>query len=175
VRLLEAPASPPPARARDLEIRLAEPGEAALVKTFIREHHRILPNPPAGWLVAILALDSSRNVWATATWGRPVARREEQHRTVELTRLTTRDGAPPNTCTRLMAASRRILRVLYPKLERAISYSDDDAHAGTIYRADNWRLVYAGQVSRTPVWTTRAGRIAGTERRSRSKWERSLR
>ncbi len=65
---------------------------------------------------------------------------------------------------------RRWVRENMPEVRRLISYQDA-RHQGTIYKADNWRLVYAARPGRAS-WSNRPGRQR-TERPLKSKWERN--
>lgn len=169
-RLLERMSVDPPAALGDLRVRKAGEGDYHLVRGFIAEFHSILPNPPHGWRLAFLIFDEYANVWGVATWGRPSARAEAQWSTLELTRYTLADGLPRNTATYCLARMREVIRRDLPEVDRLISYQDADAHVGTIYKADNWHLIYADQ-QHSHSWGNREGRLAN-ERRRRSKWER---
>jgi hypothetical protein len=166
--------SPTPFSARDLTVRLAGKGEATLIRRFVTAHHRLPNAPSAAWRAAFYANDPHGNAWAVAIWAKPTARLEDQTTTLELVRLCARDGAPRNTCSRLMAESRRVLRRLYPEVRRLISYQDCDMHVGTIYKADNWHLAYPCGERYTHRWDNRPGRTVGAERSNRAKWERPI-
>lgn len=169
-RLVDAPAAPAPARARDLRVSMAAAADTQLVKAFVRQHHSLLPHAPAGWLVASIARDPAGNVWAVAIWGRPVARHADRPGVVELTRLVVRDGAPRNTATYVLARARRDLLRAYPATRLLMSYCDCDAHTGAMYRADNWHLA-APCAPGSGYWHNRVGR-ADVGRRMRARWER---
>lgn len=141
-----------------------------LVVDLIARWHSTLPNAPAGFRVAFLGLSRLVPI-AAATWGRPVARLEEQETTLELTRLAHSPYVPRNFGSWALARMRRWIRVNMPDVTRLISYQDADAHDGALYRADNWQQVYEQRT--THSWNNRSGRL-GTERKHRIKWEYRL-
>jgi hypothetical protein len=142
------------------------------VKAFIAQHHSLLPRTPAGWLLATIAEDAHGNVWAVAAYGRATARHLDEPHVAELARLCARSGAPRNTCTWLLGASRAHLRALYPRITRLISYQDCTAHTGAVYRADNWTLERPCRDARGRTWANRPGRTTN-ERALRALWSRT--
>ena len=170
IRLIEPPNPPLPTAVDELRVRPAGPGEGALVRAFIREHHSLLPNPPGVWRVAFLVEDLRGNVFGVGVWNHPTARLEDQERTLELVRYALARGLPRNAATWALGQMRRWIREHLPEIHRLIAYHDETAHAGTIYRADNWRPVYRGRVERSP-WRKRPGRVADP-RPQKTKWER---
>lgn len=140
-----------------------------LVQSLIRDWHSILPNPVPGWRVAFIMCAPDGLPLAVATWGRPIARLEDQITTLELTRQANGPYAPRNSSTFMLGRMRRWIRANMPNIKRLISYQDADRHLGTIYKADNWRCV--GETYSDASWTNRAGRL-GTERKHKMKWER---
>lgn len=106
---------------------------------------------------------------AAAMWGRPTARMEDQERCLELTRLAHCPNAPRNLGSWSLGKMRRWIRENKPEIERVISYQDASVHRGTIYKADNWNMVYEKHTEHT--WLNRPGR-KGTERQHKIKWER---
>lgn len=141
-----------------------------LAARLIRLWHSTLPNPPAGFRIAFLVESGDGLPVAVATWGRPVARLEEQETTLELTRLAHGPHAPRNLGSWALARMRREIRLALPEVTRLISYQDADAHDGALYKADNWRRVHERRAGHT--WTNRPGRL-GTERQHKVKWERT--
>lgn len=152
------------------ELRCGVTHDGELVKRLVNEWHSVL-TAPQGWKVAFLLSDGPQII-GVATWGRPVARLEDQETTLELTRMALHD-APHNAATWFLSRMRRWIRVQMPHVNRLISYQDCEKHAGTMYRADNWKQIYTG-AAQLHTWTNRAGRI-GNERTKRAKWEHSLR
>ena len=139
------------------------------IDPFIRQWHSTLPNPPPGFRVAFVVYAPNMATVAVATWGRPVARMEDQDTALELTRLAHGPHAPRNLGSWGLARMREWIRVNLPDVRRLISYQDADVHDGALYKADNWTRVYEHFTTHT--WTNRPGRL-GTERRHRVKWER---
>lgn len=146
--------------------------DAKRVKGLVRRWHRVLPHSPAGFRLAYVAEDLSGKALAVAIWGRPVARREDQATTLELTRLAHGPRVPRNFGSWFLAQQRRLIRETLPQIVRLISYQDADEHDGALYRADNWRQVY-GPTEKGHSWGNRPGRRRA-ERRRKVKWEREV-
>jgi len=86
----------------------------------------------------------------------PIARLEDQERTLELHRMVLLDAAPRNSPSRCLAIARRLIRRLYPDVKRLIAYADPGVgHTGTVYRAAGWQ--YTGK-TRGGSWEYRHGR-----------------
>ena len=143
--------------------------EHRIVDSLIRAWHSTLPNPPPGWRVAFLVYAPNLAPVAVATWGRPVARMEDQQNTLELTRLAHSPDAPYNLGSWALARMRKRIRESMPEIRRIISYQNADVHNGTIYKADNWHQVYEKFTEHT--WANREKR-KGTEAQHKIKWER---
>ena len=142
----------------------------AIVDPLIRKWHSTLPNPPPGYRVAFVIFErKSRIPIGAATWGRPIARMEDFHFTLELTRLVHGPMAPKNLGTWALARMRYWIKKNMPEITRLISYQDADIHDGALYKADNWIKIYEKFTEHT--WKTRPGRL-GTERSHKIKWER---
>lgn len=77
-------------------------------------------------------------IYAVAIWSNPVARNLPQHEWLELRRLAVSPDSPKNTCSRMLAIMRRIIRRWRPEVKKLISYQDTESHTGTIYRAAGW-------------------------------------
>ena len=150
------------------ELRCGITHDSKLVKSLVNDWHSVL-RAPQGWRLAFL-LSCGNRIVGVATLGRPVARHEDQDTTLELTRMALRD-APKNSATKFMRLMREYVKVNCPQFTRMISYQDIDAHRGTIYKADNWKLVY--EKTETASWTNRPNR-QGNERKHRAKWEHSI-
>lgn len=145
--------------------------DRTLVDSLIRSWHSDLPNPPPGWRLAFLLITPNDIPIGVATWGRPIARMEDQETKLELTRLALSHYAPKNAATRFLALMRKAIKEEIPEIRCLISYHNADKHLGTIYKADNWVLVY--EKFKEHTWTNRPGRL-GTERRHKIKWRRNL-
>lgn len=152
------------------ELQVVQVQGHRMIKRFIRTHHSMLPMPPCTWRLGFALLDQAGNIWGVAIWSRPSARLEDQVFTLELQRMTLMAGLPRNTATFMLAQMRRTVRTQLPGIKRLISYSDPTVHQGTMYRADNWRVVQ--QTRRAPIDVTRPGRSKGTARTRLVKWER---
>lgn len=79
------------------------------------------------------------------------------------------NNVPYNFGSWALARMRKWIRQNMPEIERIISYQDASVHDGTIYKADNWNMVYEKHSEHT--WTNRPNR-RGTERQHKIKWER---
>lgn len=149
--------------------------------TSSRTRNRILVNrlinswhsthrPPPGWRIAFVLKRDGVTV-GVSTFGRPVARMEDQVTTLEHQRMALGPGLPKNTASWWMAQMRRELRREFPEVRRLISYVDQTVHSGVTYRADNWRTVYSGRIEKKD-WSNRPGRVQ-PQAVSRVKFERS--
>jgi len=151
---------------RDLDVGVIH--DKQLVQNLVRDWHSVL-DEPQGWKVAFL-LSCGNTIVGVATWGRPVARLEDQTSTLENTRFALNALAPWNSGTKGLALMRCWIREHMPEVTRLITYQDCDHHDGGIYKGDNWLRVYDAR-EESASWTNRPGRI-GDERKRRSKWER---
>ena len=150
-------------------LQVAVTTDARLVKTLINEWHSMRP-APAGWKVAFVLTDGI-NIYGVSTFGRPVARNEDQSgATLEHTRMATAPYAPKNSASYFMARCRKWIRKNIPEVTRLISYIPTDLYSGVTYVSDNWPIVYEGQPERSS-WQTRANR-AGIANKLRTKFER---
>src|SRR5512146_2683421 len=109
----------PALTARALSVGVTHDGE--LVKRLVNEWHSIL-SAPVGWKVAFL-LCAENSIVGVATWGRPIARMEDQTETLELTRMALHD-APKNAATFFLGRMRHWIREQMPDVKRLISYQD---------------------------------------------------
>ena len=137
------------------------------VKALINRWHST-HRAPAGWRVAFLLLDGSQ-ILGVSTFGRPVARLEDQKQSLEHTRMAL-DRTPKNTGSWFLAQSRQWIRENMPEITRLIAYVDLTIHHGTIYRADNWKLISSRKTWNT--WKNREGR-QGKCAKIRAKFERN--
>src|SRR4029077_11125194 len=150
------------------EPRVAVGHKAALGKAPLRAWPLSLP-PPVGWRVAFL-MYSGGEVVGVSTFGRPVARAEDQVATMEHTRMALGPAAPKNSASWFMARCRAWIRRNMPSVRRLISYVDETRHTGVTYRADHWATVYSRR-RKVQSWGIRLGRT-GTKARLRTKFER---
>lgn len=111
-----------------LTVRAVELAEA---NAFVARHHRH-HKPVVGHRFSLGAFDGDR-LCGVAIVGRPVARKVDQRRVLEVTRLAT-DGTP-NACSALYAAAARAGRELgYERIQTYIL----DTEPGTSLKAAGW-------------------------------------
>lgn len=109
--------------------------------------------------------------FAVAIWSNPAARALPQLEWLELRRFAIAPDAPRNTASRMLGWMRRAAHKRFPDVVRVISYSDDDVHDGTIYRADGW--VDIPVKSAGGEWSQRAG-SASRRVKNKTRWERPV-
>lgn len=142
----------------------------AIVDPLIRAWHRTHPDPPVQFRIAFLVSAPSCAPLAVATFGRPIARYEDQYSTLELTRYAIGPDAPPNLGTWALARMRARIRIHMPDIVRLITYHDADEHTGSLYAADNWICV--SETTAAPgSWLSRPNR-RHAKVSHRVKWER---
>jgi hypothetical protein len=106
-----------------------------------------------------------------STWGRPVARHEDQTgATLEHSRMALSRRAPKNSASWFLAANRRWIRENMPEVTRLIAYVDETNHSGTTYKADGWKPSYSRR-KRSGTWGNRPGRT-GRKAELRTKFTR---
>lgn len=103
---------------------------------FVARHHRH-SRPTAGHKFSVGAAFGERLI-GVAIAGRPVARRRDDGRTLEVARLCVIDGAPHNACSLLYGACSRAGRAL--GYERLITYTLAN-EAGTSLKAAGFRVI----------------------------------
>lgn len=113
--------------------------------------------------------------YASAIWSQPIARALPQREWLELRRLAIAPDAPKNTATCVLKKMRLDLPSQFPEVIKFISYQDTDVHLGTIYKADNWRMVHT---TRGDDWT-RPNQVKRTRTHSQSssiknRWEYNI-
>jgi len=127
----------------------------------IIEQNHYLRYAPAGCKFC-LGIFCSSELMGVMIYGRPIARLEDQVKTLELTRMFLFDS-PKNSESRALGLRERWIKK--NRLERRlIAYADTaQGHRGTIYRAANWK-----EVSKVPGYTwvrssrkNRRGKIGG--------------
>lgn len=77
---------------------------------FVRQHHRH-SKPVRGHRFSI-GLEVDGDLVGVAIVGRPVARRIDQWKTAEVTRLCVKDDAPKNSCSKLYRACARTWKAM---------------------------------------------------------------
>ena len=109
----------------------------ARAKAFVREHHAHCP-PPAGWRFGA-GLCNGHELIGVVMVGRPVARRLDPARVVEVNRLCIRRDLPHgltwNACSMLYAWSAREAKAR--GYDRIVTYTLD-SEPGTTLRAAGW-------------------------------------
>lgn len=151
----------PPPRLRPHERLRVTPVTLRAARAYVGAHHRHLPEP-AGGKFALAVSDARGRLRGVAIAGRPVARRDDDGVTIEVTRVAT-DGCA-NACSMLYGATRRAARAL--GYERLLTYTRID-EPGTSLRAAGWRF---DRITRGGTWSRtarlrRRGRAEGPKRR----------
>lgn len=102
---------------------------------FVAEHHRH-HTPPVGHLFSIGAVRGDELVGVVIV-GRPVARRRDDGKTAEVTRLCVRDGEP-NACSFLYGrAAKAAFALGFERIGTYILKSEP----GTSLKAAGWKLI----------------------------------
>jgi hypothetical protein len=116
--------------------------------------------------------------YACAIWTNPIAGPllTKGESWLELRRFAIADDAPRFTATRMLSIMVRHIRKKFPEIVKLISYQDQAAHAGTIYKAAGW---IAGKTVTDTNWGLRRSRH-GRMRNPviapgiKIRWEKSL-
>jgi len=103
---------------------------------FVARHHRH-SRPTVGHKFSVGAALGGRLI-GVAIAGRPVARRRDDGRTLEVARLCVLEGAPRNACSLLYGACRRAGRAL--GYQRLITYTLA-TESGTSLKAAGFRVI----------------------------------
>jgi hypothetical protein len=120
-----------------IALRRCMPHEGRGLLSWIKERHYTKRCPP-GYLVALEFNAGSERVGGMLL-GRPCARKLDDTKIVELTRMFFVDEAPKNTESRALGMMRRFVRVWMPGIRLLIAYSDpSNGHSGGVYEADGW-------------------------------------
>lgn len=136
MRFSDAPPGPPPS-ARTLTVL---PVSYRTAKLFVEQHHYLGYAPPGAR--ACLGVWYGGRLMGVLMFGRPSARLEDQHNTLELTRMVLLDECPRNSESRALALATMWIRKNMHEIRRLIAYSDPaQGHEGTVYRAVGWRLI----------------------------------
>lgn len=167
---------PFPRRVRSLgQVRLEVlPCPNRIARTFIDEHHRHLPKPPAGYLASFGCRRLDTHELVGVAWvGRPSARglqrkEGESWQTVEVTRVAT-DGTQ-NACSALLGACAR-----WAKRHGArdiITYTLT-SEPGASLRGAGFAL--DGHIARARTWDTASRPRAGGLPVEKQRWRKTLR
>ena len=122
-------------------------------KEFVANFHRH-NKPPAGSVFCVGASDGERLI-GVAIVGRPVARRFDDGRTLEVTRCCVVDDAPKGACSFLYARCWRAAKAL--GWQKLITYTLQ-SESGASLRGAGWRVVAELPGSTGKGWTIRPGR-----------------
>lgn len=115
---------------------------AKVASFYVEKWHSVLPRCPT-FLVhgtCFIAYTQGGSVCGVAVWSNPIARMLNGKGYYELRRLAVSPDAPRNTCTAMLAGMRKHIHANKPEIKAFLSYQDQDAHLGTIYKADNWSV-----------------------------------
>lgn len=137
--------------------------------------HSRLPKAGAYYTNGIFFVAECNNLYyATAGWSEPIAIQLNGKACFELRRFAIAPDAPKNTASRLLSIMVRIIRKERPDIKRLISYQDTEVHAGTIYKAQGWKLARvmpAGEKS----WDTHTRPAKLQSAAPKNRWELALR
>lgn len=129
----------------------------------LHRHHK----PVQGHKFSLKLLDVSGKVIGVCIVGRPVARRQDDGRTVEVTRLVT-DGSP-NACSALYGAASRAAHAL--GYDRIITYILD-SEPGTSLKAAGW--MFSGTTPGKSWSVPSRPRVDKHPTVPKQRWERKL-
>lgn len=108
------------------------------VDKWIAERH-YLHCVPAGAVIRMCFKDEQGRVIGCMMWGRPVSRKIDQEKLLELQRMCFVDDTERFVESKSLALARRYIRRNHPKIKGLISYSSEGrGHEGTVYEADGW-------------------------------------
>lgn len=136
---------------------------------FVLAHHRH-NKPTQGGRFAIGAIQSDKLV-GVAIVGRTLARMLHDDTTAEVTRLAVCDGAPPNACSFLYGACRRIWSAMGGK--RLVTYTLT-TESGASLRGAGWKK--AGETETGQQWGRKNRARADQEivAQTKFRWEAEL-
>jgi hypothetical protein len=149
-----------------LTIRPCELKDANAFVAALHRHHK----PVVGHRFSIKVVDDQGKVRGVAIVGRPVARKVDQSKTLEVTRLCT-DGAR-NACSMLYQAAARAGKALgYEKIQTYILESE----SGTSLVACGWKMT--GR-SKGGAWSgvLKSGKMRNNDHplEAKQRWERLI-
>lgn len=142
-----------------------------------RRWHRTLPQIGAINTMRVcygaFVRDGGRLV-AVAAWSNPVARELDQRKILELRRFAIGPDAPKDSASWMMARMIKGIRKKFQDVAKAISYSDEDEHLGTIYKASNWIAVVLPRSG--GAWNNRGdGKRKAVRLKNKIRWEFKVR
>ena len=163
-----------PTALADFTVREVSPSMASAM---VRLWHSVLPNIPPTNIqrnrhYACFAMVIGGYAFAIAVYSSPVNRHLDDGHTLELRRLAISPKCPRNSATWFMARCERAIAGKLPCIRLLVSYQDVDTHAGTIYKAGNWKM--AADVRYTPWRKTRTDRAPSQSKAKKVRWEKTL-
>lgn len=132
---------------------VAVPVDLAEANAFVASHHRH-NEPTTGHKFSVGVTDGAE-LWGMAIAGRPVARLQQDGKTLEVLRCCVRDGAPKGCASFLYAALWRAAKAL--GYHRLITYTLQ-TESGASLRGAGWRVVAERAANDPKRWQSRAGR-----------------
>ena len=140
------------------------------IDAWIRERH-YLQSVPCGARIRMAFRDRGQEIIGAMLWGRPTARKIDQWKILELTRMYFMDETPPFIESHCLSLARKHIRKHKPEIKGLIAYSSTgEGHKGAVYEADGWFLL--GVTTNPPSWTTRPNR-SDRDRSDKLRWVRS--
>lgn len=111
-------------------------------RRIVQAHHYLGYAPPG--CKVCLGVYTENELIGVMIFGRPVARKEDQDNTLELTRMFLFDS-PKNSESRALSLAEKWIQQNRNE-KRLIAYCDTaQGHTGAIYKAANWMLVSKGR------------------------------
>lgn len=157
-----------PAYAPQLHVRIID---FATANSYVAQFHRHCGPVPGhkfslgGYSVNELSSDIWR-LHAVCIVGRPIARILDNGHTLEVRRLVCAPHAPPNMCSMLLGAARRLAKKI--GITRLITYTLN-SESGISLRAAGWKPVH---MTRGGAWTRRSRpRNATLSTGKKIRWE----
>ena len=110
--------------------------------------------------------------YAVAIWSHPVNRHLPQVEWLELRRMAICKDAPKNTGSWMLGVMARMIRKHKPEVVNLISYQDESAHAGTIYRAAGW--IPTVRTNYKPWTNNSRSRPQDQSNGAKQRWEKKI-
>jgi len=153
-----------------MSVRL-EISHTAEIDVWIKERH-YLKSVPCGARVRMIFKNREQRIIGAMMWCRPVARKIDQWKIVELARMYFVDDTPCFIESHCLSLARKCIRKHLPEIKGLIAYSSTGQHhEGTIYEADGW-FQLGTSVVKSASWETREGRT-DRDLSDKIRWVRS--
>ena len=136
-----------------MKLKIA-PTTLRVANDFVKQHHRH-SKPVVGYKFAVSVIDENGTIRGVAIVGRPVARKLDDGKAAEITRLCT-DGAM-NACSMLYAAARKAAKALGH--DPVITYTLPE-EGGASLKAAGFKLDKENAGGNSALWHSREGRTA---------------